>query len=263
MTCPILQYGCAIDSVIIPTCSTLTSTEVVGILGTIPELGRGLHGAAWASLPEACVSPQVRLELLLVSSPISPLSCRAARRGLSVCAEVETVAVLHNLARWRCSDKICLNRTTPQICESAVNVTLSVYSASVSHGKCCTLHSQPFLFLFFFLKKKKRTKQLGSCKDSLYLLKEDFGFALQQVTAVTSYVFHKLGLKDYNFDRWKRKLEETKVEHVIYFTALCLAWVLVIDAIVLELTLLTNGRDGFFSYFNHALCLYSGHRFCA
>lgn len=46
MICLILEYGCAINSVIIPTCSTLTSTEVVGILGTIPELGLGLHGAA-------------------------------------------------------------------------------------------------------------------------------------------------------------------------------------------------------------------------
>lgn len=76
------------------------------------------------------------------------------------------MAVLQHSAGWSTFDKIYWNRTTPQICESAVNVTLSV--SSVSHGKCCTLLGQ----LFFSTEKKM--KQLDSFNWSLYLLKEGF-----------------------------------------------------------------------------------------
>lgn len=115
---------------------SLSSTAVVGLLRKIPELGLGLRGAAWASLPEARVSPQVRPELLVVSSPLSPLSCRAARQAVCLCwggcsAQLDQF------------ENICLKRTISQICESAVNVTLSVSSSSsVSRGNDSTLHGQ-------------------------------------------------------------------------------------------------------------------------
>lgn len=147
---------------------------------------------------------------------LKPLVLQPDRR--SVCVEVETGAVLHNSASWSMFDKICLNRTTPQSCESAVSVTLSVSSASVSCGKCCTLRPT-------FFSNKKRMKQLDSFNWSSYLLKEGFDMLYtNSCNTLCLNHFSKLDFNDFPFDQWKRELKETQVEHVICFPSLCLAW---------------------------------------